>query len=321
MPAPTEIEFCGVRLNNPVVMASGILGVGRELLLRAARGGAGAVTPKSCSLEPRAGHANPTVIDYGWGLTNAVGLSNLGVDAEVEELGGIQNELRPLGVPFIASMFDGTVERFGRTAERLETLEPDMIEVNISCPNTESDLGRMFAADRAAAGAVIREIVSRTSTPILAKLSPNVTDIKEIAIACQEAGAAALACVNTFGPGMVIDVETGVPILANKVGGISGPSMKPLAVAKVYEVAEAVDIPVIGMGGVTSGEDVAEMIMAGATAVGVGSAAYYRPEGPEVFGAIAREFAEFMESHHHPSIESIRGIAHDNARKPAFYAT
>jgi dihydroorotate dehydrogenase (NAD+) catalytic subunit len=248
------------------------------------------------------------VLDYGWGLTNAVGLSNPGVEAEVEELRGLKDHLPP-GVAFIASMFDSTVERFGLAAGALQACGPDMLEINISCPNTESDLGRMFAAEPGPAAAAIRAVKAHTSLPVIAKLSPNVTDIREIARACEDAGADGLAVSNTFGPGMVIDVTSGRPILANRTGGVSGPGIFPLALAKVYEVASAVSIPVIGIGGVMTGENVAQMIMAGATAVGVGSAAYYRPEGPESLGAIAREYEAFLGSSGHGSTAVIKGLA------------
>jgi len=303
-----SVDLCGVRLKNPVLMASGILGVGRGLLLRIAREGAGGVVPKSCCLEPRTGHPNPTVLDYGWGVTNAVGLSNPGVEAEIEELRGIRAELVPTRTAFVASMFEATVEGFGEVACRLQELEPDLIEVNISCPNTESDLGRMFAAEPHSAAAVVREIKRRVSVPIIMKLSPNVTDIAEIARACEAEGADALACCNTVGPGMFIDLETGRPILANQVGGLSGPAFKPITVAKVYEVSRAVQIPVVAVGGVMTGADVIEMVMAGARCVGIGTAAYYR--GPEVYGLVVAETAAWLEERGHGSLAEIQGLAH-----------
>lgn len=296
-----------MRLKNPILMASGILGVGRGLLLRIARGGAGGVIPKSCCLAPRAGHPNPTVLDYGWGVTNAVGLSNPGVEAEIEELRGLRQELAELQTALIASMFEATVEGFGEVAFRLQELEPHLIEVNISCPNTESDLGRMFAAEARSAAAVVREIKRRVAVPLIMKLSPNVTDIAEIARACEAEGADALACGNTVGPGMFIDLETGIPILANQVGGLSGPAFKPITVAKVYEVARAVGIPVVAVGGVLTGADVIEMVMAGAYCVGIGTAAYYR--GPEVYALVVSETERWLEEHGYGSLEEIRGLA------------
>lgn len=292
------MTLAGLPLQSPIVMASGILGIGRAMLLRVAEGRIGAVVPKSCCIEPRAGHPNPTVIDYGWGLSNAVGLSNPGVTAEVEELAGLGAELTATGARFIASVFEATVDGFGRVTELVQACQPDMIELNISCPNTESDLGRMFAAEPSAAAAAVGAARRATRLPIIAKLSPNVTDITEIARACEAAGADILACCNTFGPGMTIDLTSGRPVLANRTGGISGPAMLPLAVAKVAEVTRAVQIPVIGIGGVTTGEAAAQMLAAGATAVGVGSAVWYRREvpPPAVPGLIADELETVLES-------------------------
>jgi dihydroorotate dehydrogenase (NAD+) catalytic subunit len=309
MTAPDlSVSLCGVRLPNPLVLASGILGTGAELLQRVARCGAGAVTAKSCGPAPRVGHPNPTVLDWGHGLINAVGLSNPGADEEVPILREAKLRLAPLGVPLIASIFAETVEEFGEVARKVAEAEPDFIEVNISCPNVEAEFGRPFAADPRAAAAVTAAVRRAVSLPIIVKLSPNVADIAAIARAVESEGADAIAAINTLGPGMVIDLDSGKPILANRVGGVSGPAIRPIAVRCVYDVSRAVRVPVIGMGGITCGRDVAEMIMAGATAVGVGTAVYYR--GPEVFGLIRDELSEFMGTHGYSDVSQMRGSAH-----------
>ncbi len=303
------VDFCGVRLPNPVVLASGILGTSAALLARVARLGAGAVTSKSCSPQPRAGHPNPTVLEWGYGYLNAVGLANPGVDEQVHILRDAKARLAPLGVPLIASIFAETVEGFARTAARVSEAAPDLIEVNISCPNLGHELGRPFSAEPASAAAVTRAVKAETDIPVIIKLSPNVTDIAAIARAAEEAGADAIAAINTVA-GMAIDIRAARPILANREGGISGPAIRPIAVRCVYECYRAVSIPILGIGGVMTGEDAAELIMAGATAVGVGSATHRR--GPEAPGLIARELAAFMAEEGYASVAEMRGLAHRN---------
>ena len=305
-----NVSLCGVKLPNPLVLASGILGTEAELLARVARAGAGAVTAKSCSLEPRAGHPNPTVLAWGPGLINAVGLANPGVEAEVEELRRARALLRPLDVALIASVFADTVDNFGRVAARVARAEPDLIEVNISCPNVHDEFGLPFAADPGAAAqvtAAVREAVP-PDIPVLVKLSPNVADVAAIARAVESAGADGITAINTLS-GMVIDVHARRPILANRTGGLSGPAIHPLALRCVYDIYRTVRIPIVGTGGVSSGRDAVAMIMAGATAVGVGSAVY--DGGPEVLGRIGAEMAALMAELGYESVNEMRGAAHD----------
>jgi dihydroorotate dehydrogenase (NAD+) catalytic subunit len=278
-------------------------------MARVARAGAGAITAKSCSLLPRAGHPNPTVLAWEHGLINAVGLANPGVESEVDELRRTKVLLESLGAALIGSVFADTVEGFGQVAARLVEAQPDLIEVNISCPNVHDEFGTPFAADPGAAAAVtaaVKEAVGGRA-PVLIKLSPNVTDIAAIACAVADAGADGISAINTL-TGMIIDVHAGRPILANRTGGLSGPAIRPLAVRCVYDLYNAVDLPIIGIGGVGSGRDAVEMIMAGATAVGVGSAVY--DEGPEVFGRIAGEMATLMAELGYDRIDEMRGAAH-----------
>ncbi len=308
------VSLCGVPLPTPLVLASGILGTEAELLARVARCGAGAVTAKSCSLEPRAGHPNPTVLAWEHGLINAVGLANPGVEIEVEELRRTRALLKPLGSArsarpgLIASVFADTVDNFARVAARIVDAEPDLVEVNISCPNVHDEFGTPFAADALAAAdvtAAVKDAVAGRA-PVLVKLSPNVADIAAIARAVEAAGADGITAINTLS-GMVIDVHARRAVLANRSGGLSGPAIRPLAVRCVYEIYRAVDIPIVGTGGVCSGRDAAEMIMAGATAVGVGSAVY--GEGPEVFDRIDGELVALMAELGCASVAEMRGAA------------
>ncbi|MBN1136793.1 MAG: dihydroorotate dehydrogenase [Anaerolineae bacterium] len=304
-----RVSLCGVSLPNPLILASGILGTEAELLARVARAGAGAVTAKSCSPLPRAGHRNPTVLAWQHGLINAVGLANPGVDAEAKELARAKELLRPLGVALIGSVFAETVEGFAQAAARLVEAGPDLIEVNISCPNVHDELGAPFAADAAAAAEVTAAVKGAVAgrAPVLVKLSPNVADIAAIARAVEAAGADGISAINTL-TGMIIDLHARRPILANRSGGLSGPAIRPLAVRCVYDIYQAVRVPIVGIGGVSSGRDAVEMIMAGATAVGVGSAVY--GQGPEIFGRIGAEMVEWMAELGYKNVDEMRGAAH-----------
>lgn len=300
-------EIAGVCLPNPLVLASGIVGTSAALLIRVARLGAGAVTAKSATRLPRAGHPSPILFDWGHGLINAVGLTNPGAEGMAEILRAAKAGLAPLGVPLIASVFAASVEEFVEVARILAAAGPDLIELNLSCPNVASEYGEIFAASPKATAEAVAAVKAAVPCPVLAKLAPHVPDIARIARAAEEAGADGITAVNTM-PGMVIDVEAGRPVLTNREGGISGPALKPIAVRCVYEIARAVRIPIIGTGGVLTGEDAIEMIMAGATAVGVGSAVAYRGLG--AFQAIRAEMEGWLAAHGYRCLAEIRGLAH-----------
>ncbi|MGD2041751.1 MAG: dihydroorotate dehydrogenase [Anaerolineae bacterium] len=307
--ADLSVTLCGVGLPTPFVLASGILGTEAELMARVARAGAGAITAKSCGPQPRAGHPNPTVLAWQHGLINAVGLANPGVEAEIEELAKTRAYLRPMGVALIASVFAGTVEGFARVAARVIDAQPDLVEINISCPNVHDDLGTPFAADATSAvkvTAAVKEAVADRA-PVLVKLSPNVANIAAIAQRVEAAGADGITAINTL-PGMIIDIHAQQPILANRTGGMSGPAIRPLAVRCVYEIYRAVSIPIVGTGGVSSGRDAIEMIMAGASAVGVGSAVYH--DGPEAFDRLCDEIEALLAELECESVAELRGVAH-----------
>jgi dihydroorotate dehydrogenase (NAD+) catalytic subunit len=308
-------SLCGVDLPNPLILASGILGTEAELMARVARNGAGAVTAKSCSLESRTGHPNPTVLAWEHGLINAVGLANPGVEAEIVELARTRVLLKPLGAALIASIFADTVENYARVARRVVKASPDLLEINISCPNVHDEFGTPFAADAIAAAEATEAVKEAVSgrLPVLVKLSPNVDDIAGIARAVEAAGADGITAINTL-PGMIIDVHARRPVLANRTGGLSGPAIRPLAVRCVYEIYRAVNLPIIGTGGVSSGRDAVEMIMAGATAVGVGSAVH--DEGPGAFRRIGREMEGLLADLGCESVEGMRGAAHPRLTGP-----
>jgi dihydroorotate dehydrogenase (NAD+) catalytic subunit len=302
-----SVEICGVRLPNPTVLASGILGLSSEVFERLARDGLGAITTKSVSLQPRPGYRNPVILDYGPGLINAVGLSNPGVEVMVDEIRRAKEQLAPMGVPVIASIFANTIYDFGTLARYISEAEPALIEANISCPNIDARYEEMFAASPYVSAQVTRRIKENTDIPLIVKLSPNVEDIVEVAQATVEAGADAISAINSVGPGMVIDIETACPVLANRIGGVSGPAIRPIAVRCVYDICHVVDVPVIAIGGVSNGRDVIEMLLVGATAVGIGSAVNYY--GTAVFGNVISKVKQYMCGQGYHSLADFRGKA------------
>lgn len=299
-------SFLGMLLRNPLVLASGILGTSCSLLERVAREGAGAVTTKSCGPEPRTGHDNPVALAWEGGVINAIGLTNPGASEEVPLLREAKKRLARMGVPVFASIFAPTTEQFGETARVIAEAEPDLIEVNISCPNVASEFGTPFSASAESAAAVTRAVRRAVSLPISIKLAPNVPNIGQIARAVAEAGADAITAINTM-PAMLIDARAGLPILKNRGGGLSGPALKPIALRCVYEIARSVSIPIIGTGGVSTGKDAVEMILAGASLVGVGSAVWQ--DGPAAFTRIGAELLAFMQETGYDTIGTMRGRA------------
>ena len=306
-----SVTFLDRELPTPLVLASGIWGTTVSLLERAAAEGCGAVTAKSCGPEPRHGHVNPSCIDWGGGLLNAIGLANPGVEEEIGLLREAKTQLQPRGVAVIASIFAGTAAEFGDVARRVAHAQPDFIEVNISCPNVEDSFGEPFAANADSAAAVtsyVKEAVAGQAIPVIVKLAPNVPSVGRIAQAVVHAGADALCAINTM-PGLVLDPFSGQPILANRSGGISGPALKPIALKAVYDSRKAcLRTPISGTGGVSNGQDAVEMLMAGATVVGVGSAIYHR--GPEAIGLIRAELQKWMAAQNVTSIDDLQDRAH-----------
>ncbi|MBD3390317.1 dihydroorotate dehydrogenase [Candidatus Micrarchaeota archaeon] len=299
-------ELAGIKLPNPTVLASGILGVTGSSLTRVSKAGAGAVTTKSISLKERKGHPTPVIATYAHGMANAVGLSNAGAEETLLEIGyAVKNSPSPV----IASIFASTITEFGKVAEAVSKAKPHLIEVNISCPNVDDEFGRPFACDPGIAAVVTKKVKKSTSIPILVKLSPNVPSIAPIAEAVAKEGADGITAINTVGPGMLINVEAARPVLSNRVGGISGPAIKPLALKCIYDIYKSTKLPIIGTGGVTTGRDAVEMIMAGASATGIGTGVYYR--GIEIFSKVSEEIQGLMDKEGYNSIEEMRGVAHE----------
>ena len=301
-----EVELSGLKLKNPTVLASGFLGISGKLLKRVAKAGAGAVTTKSIGKEPRTGHPNPTVLEFDHGIINAVGLSNPGYEKFKEEI-----PIAKQGqVPVLASIFAGNPEDFAFLAKEMEDANADAIELNISCPNLApgEKIGEVIGKNPDLSYEVVKAVKKSVNIPVITKLTPNVNDIKVIAESVEKAGTDIISAINTVGPGIIIDVETAKPVLANKFGGLSGPAIHPIAVKCVYDIYETVKVPIIGIGGISHGKDAIEMMMAGASAVGIGTVIYYR--GIDVFKKVCDEMTEFLESHGYSSLEEIRGLAH-----------
>ena len=305
--ATTALAFCGIRLTSPLILASGILGLTASSLKRVAEHGAGAVTTKSFGIEPRTGHKNPSIIPFPHGLLNAVGLSNPGMHVMAEE---IREYKLGCPIPIIASVFGRTIEEFAVVAETASTAEPDCIELNVSCPNVSSEFGTPFGASIKDTAAIVQKVRNRIGAmPLAVKLTVNCPSLQAMAQACQDNGADIITAVNTVGPGMLIDYRTRKPVLSNKTGGISGPAMFPIAVRAVFEIFPAVSIPIIGTGGVTSAEDAMQLIMAGATAVGIGSGIYYG--GIEVLRRVNEDLTTLLDEIGYKSLDDVRGVAHE----------
>ena len=270
-----SVNLAGVFMKNPVVVASGTFGFGREYGQFYDLSELGGICCKGLTLHPRTGNPPPRIAETPMGMLNSVGLQNPGVDVFIaEEL----PELRKYDLAVIANISGNTPEEYGIMCEKLSRAGVDMIEVNISCPNVKAG-GLAYGTRPELAAEVTRVAKEHSSVPVMVKLSPNVTDIVEIAKAVDEAGADALSLINTL-RGMRIDVQTRRPILKMNTGGLSGPAVLPVAVRMLWEVAGAVAKPILGMGGVAKGEDAAELMLAGASAVAVGTACFADPYAP-----------------------------------------
>ena len=270
-----SVELAGVRLKNPIVVASGTFGFGREYGEFYDLSELGGICAKGLTLHRREGNPPPRIAETPMGILNSVGLQNPGVDAFIEhEL----PELRKHDLAVIANISGNTPEEYGIMCEKLSAAGVDMIEVNISCPNVKAG-GLAYGTKPELAAEVTKMAKEHATVPVMVKLSPNVTDITEIARAVADAGADALSLINTL-RGMRIDVNTRRPILKMNTGGLSGPAVLPVAVRMVWEVAQCVKVPILGMGGVSKGSDAAQLMLAGATAVAVGTAMFADPYAP-----------------------------------------
>ena len=270
-----SVGFAGLGFKNPVVAASGTFGFGREYAEFYDLSLLGGICVKGLTAKPRLGNPPPRIAETPMGMLNSVGLQNPGVD------GFIENELpflRGFDTVVIANISGNTAEEYAEMAEKLSDAVVDMIEVNVSCPNVKAG-GIQFGTSPDAAAMITDAVVRRSRVPVMVKLSPNVTDIAEIACAVEAAGADAISLINTI-LGMRIDIASRRPVLFNNTGGLSGPAVFPVAVRMVWQVSQAVSIPVLGMGGVADGADAVEMMLAGASLVGVGTASFTDPYAP-----------------------------------------
>ena len=298
-----SVELCGIELDNPVIPASGTFGFGYEFAELYDINCLGTFSFKGTTKDPRFGNPTPRIAECSMGMLNAVGLQNPGVEAVIkEEL----PKLKPVFHKLVMANISGfSVDDYVYTAQKLDAEEQvGWLEINISCPNVHGG-GMSFGTDPDAAYEVIHAVRQVTKKPLIAKLSPNVTDITAIAKACEKAGADAVSLINTL-LGMRIDLKTKKPVLANTTGGLSGPAVFPVAVRMVYQVHKAVSIPVIGMGGVSSAEDVIEMMMAGATAVEIGAANLV---DPFACPKIIEELPAVMDKYGIENLTDIIGIA------------
>jgi len=295
-------EIAGLQLSNPTILASGILGYTGLSLKSVIEAGAGAVVTKSMGLEPRTGYPNPTVVQTDCGLLNAMGLPNAGISHFKEEM----NQLKNSKTPTIVSIYGFSSEEFGNVAETAVKLGADAIELNVSCPHIKK-AGAEIGCDPILLTEIVREVKRKVDKPVIAKLTPNVTNIAEIAKAAEEAGADAITAVNTF-KAMAIETETGRPLLANKFGGLSGPAIKPIAVRCVYDIYRSVDVPVIGCGGITCWQDAVEDMLAGASAVQIGTAVAFK--GVEVFGSVVKGIEAYLKRKNFKNVKDIVGLAH-----------
>ncbi len=297
-----EVELCNVKLKNPTMLAAGVLGSTASSLNWAARSGAGAVVTKSFGIHPNKGYSNPTTVEVTGGIINAIGLSNPGVDIFYRELDKIEKS-----TPTIASIYGASGNEFSQIAAKIENLV-DLIELNVSCPHAQKGCGASIGTDPELTGEIVKAVKNSVEVPVLVKLTPNVTDIVEIALSAQKAGCDGLTLINSLGPGMKIDIDTANPILSNKFGGLSGPAIKPVALRCVFDVYEAVEIPIVGVGGISDYRDAVEFIFAGAKCVQIGTSIMYK--GLDIFKEITDGIENFMRDNEYGSLDEMVGIAH-----------
>jgi len=292
-------------LTNPLFLPSGII-TDIPSHKKAVDAGVGLVVLKSITVEKRDGYPIPRVINYPHGTLNAVGLRNPGIKIAKKE---VKDFLISTNTPVVVSLFANNAINFETLVSEIAPLKPTAIELNLSCPHVQNEFGKMVSSDTQTAGLFTKKTKKiALKIPIICKLSPNTSNIADVAKACETAGADAIAAINTVGPGMVIDIKKRKPILGNLKGGVSGAGIKPIAIAKIYDVYEAVKIPILGMGGVSSYEDVIEMMLAGATIVGIGSAIYIH--GYSIYQKIIKELENYLVTNNIKNIKSLIGAAH-----------
>ncbi len=301
---PLSISLAGLELENPTILASGILGYSAESLNRVVKGGAGAVVSKSIGIEPRVGYPNPTVVQAEAGLINALGLPNPGIDSYVQEIKYCKTILK---VPLFVSVFGYSPDEYATVAEKAVNAGADAVELNVSCPHVQFT-GAEIGQNPKLLEEVVEKVKATIGRPLIVKLSPNVSDIALTAKAAAKAGADVLTVANTL-KAMAIDSETTRPILSNIKGGLSGPAIKPVALRCVFDVREELpDIPIIGCGGIMDWRDAVEFFLAGASAVQIGTAVAL--EDTEVFQTITKGVESYLRKKHYGSVKEIVNLAH-----------
>jgi dihydroorotate dehydrogenase (NAD+) catalytic subunit len=296
-----EINLSGLKLKSPIILASGILGVSSSSMKRVFDAGLGAVTSKSIGPKPRKGYKNPSILEiYPGTFLNAVGLGNPGIDNFLSEI----KEIKEHRIPLIVSVFGDTNESYLNVATKAEQAGADAIEINISCPHAEvSSIG----INKDLTYSLVKILKEKLKIPLFVKLNPNVTNLGEIALAAEKGGADGVVAINTLGA-MAIDINTRRPILAHGSGGLSGTAIHPIAIKKVYDLYKLLKIPIIGCGGASTWKDIVEFILAGASAVQIGTALY---KGNEIITKINNSLIGFMEDNGFKSITELIGLTHE----------
>ncbi|MCX8177288.1 MAG: dihydroorotate dehydrogenase [Candidatus Bathyarchaeota archaeon] len=298
-----KTNFAGLQLDNPTALASGILGYTGDIMKLVAENGAGAVITKSVGVNPRMGYSNPTVVQTACGLINAMGLPNPGINEYIKEITYAKSILK---VPLVVSVYGYSAEEYALVAKKAVAAGADAVELNVSCPHVKYT-GSEIGGNPKLLRDVVYKVKSEVTKPIIVKLSPNVTDIVELADTAVKAGADALTVINTV-RAMAIDVETALPILTNVRGGLSGPSIKPIALRCVYDISECIKIPIMGCGGISNWRDAAEFLLAGASALQVGTAIAIKT--PKVCQEINKGLTSYLKRKGYKSVNELVGKAH-----------
>jgi dihydroorotate dehydrogenase (NAD+) catalytic subunit len=296
-------NIAGLELVNPTILAAGVLGYTGLSMKAIINAGAGAVVTKTMGLKPRSGYLNPTIVQTNCGLLNAMGLPNPGISHFKEEI----KRFKTINAPIIISIFGSSSNEFIKVAAIAENIGADAIELNVSCPHIKK-AGATIGSNPVLVEEIIKKVKNVVHLPVIVKLTPNVTDIVEIAKTAEEAGADALTAINTV-KAMAIEIETCRPILANSFGGLSGPAIKPIAVRCVFDIFRSVSIPIIGCGGISNWKDAIEFILAGASAVQIGTAIAF--SGIDVFSSINKGIHNYLKRKNYQKLKEIIGLAHN----------
>ena len=295
-------KISSLNLRNPTILASGIMDEDAGSMKRIFDCDAGAVVTKSIGLKPREGYPNPTFVELEYGILNAMGLPNPGIDKYCEEI----KELKNSNVTVIGSVFGSNSHEFTELSKKMNISGVDALELNMSCPHAKG-YGLEIGSDSKLVKEITSKVKESSKVPVFVKLSSNLKDIVEIAKSAEKGNADGIVAINSV-KAMKINLDMKIPVLANITGGYSGKAIKPIGVRCVYDIAKNVDIPVIGVGGVTTGEDALEYIMAGASAIQIGTGIYYR--GIDIFKKVCREIEDWMKDHNYKTITKLIGAAH-----------